>query len=80
MVLYPSTRYSLLNLLGNMARGQRAHKGTVGSKQGKDRAGVGRVASTLPSLRQAPAKHMGKSLQPQLTGPWGKQNQSQAPM
>lgn len=43
--------------LGNVARGQGAHEGTRGSEQGEDSAGVGRVASTLPSLGQAPTKH-----------------------
>lgn len=62
---HPSARYPLLNLLGNMARGQGAHEGTASSKQGKDSAGVGRVPSTLPSLGQAPVKHS----RPQQTGP-----------
>lgn len=53
----PSNRYALPNLLGDMARGQRAHEGAAGSEQGKDSAGVRRVASTLPSLGQAPVRH-----------------------
>lgn len=49
---------SLLHSLGNRARGQRAHEGAGGSKQRQNGAGVGRVASALPSLGQAPAKHV----------------------
>lgn len=64
------------HLLSNVAWGQRAHEGAGGSKQREDGAGVGCIASTLPSLGQAPAKHKeGPCNSSRLSPGWGPQNE-----
>ena len=75
----PNLRVTLLcshHLLGNVARGQRAHEGAGGSKQREDGARVGCIASTLPSLGQAPAKPTeGPCSSSRLSPGWGPQNE-----